>query len=107
MLIDGLNALARELDVPAKAFGEPLPAMPFFRFEQPDPELNAQLTRYFFQEILARGVLLHPRHMWFVSYAHTEEDIAFTLDMARAALQAALSRLGQRRDELALAKSLG
>jgi glutamate-1-semialdehyde aminotransferase len=107
MLIDGLNALARELDVPAKAFGEPLPAMPFFRFEHPEPKLNAELTRYFFQEILARGVLLHPRHMWFLSYAHREEDIAFTLDMARAALRAALGRLGHGRDQLALAKSLG
>ncbi|HWA74664.1 MAG TPA: aminotransferase class III-fold pyridoxal phosphate-dependent enzyme [Polyangiaceae bacterium] len=107
MLIDGLNALARELHVPARAFGEPLPAMPFFRFEAAEPKLNAQLTRYFFQEILARGVLLHPRHMWFLSYAHREQDIAFTLDMAREALRATLSRLGQRSDELALAKRLG
>lgn len=91
-LIDGLNGLVRELGVAGVAYGEPLPAMPFFRFTEDDPGFNAQLTRTFFQEVLARGVLLHPRHMWFLSHAHTEEDIARTLEASRSALRAALSR---------------
>jgi glutamate-1-semialdehyde aminotransferase len=67
--------------------------MPFFRFTHPDPALNAALTRGFFQEVLARGILLHPRHMWFLSYAHTAEDVARTLEAARAALRVTLQRL--------------
>lgn len=92
-LIDGLNALAREFDLPAQAFGEPLPAMPFFRFTHPDRQVNAALTRCFFQEILARGILFHPRHMWFLSYSHSDQDLAHTLEMARLALAATLDRL--------------
>jgi glutamate-1-semialdehyde aminotransferase len=92
-LIEGLNALAHELDVPARAFGEPLPAMPFFRFTHPEPRANAELTRCFFQEILARGILLHPRHMWFLSYAHSDADVHHTLAMARAAMLATLDRV--------------
>lgn len=85
-LIDGLNALARELGVPASAYGEPLAAMPFFRFSDADPARNALLTRLFFREVLARGVLLHPRHLWFISGAHTAADIEHTLRACRDAL---------------------
>jgi glutamate-1-semialdehyde 2,1-aminomutase len=94
-LIDGLNSLVKELDVPGIAFAEPLPAMPFFRFTQAEPALNAALTRGFFQEVLARGILLHPRHMWFLSYAHTDDDVAHTLEVARSALRVTLRRLGR------------
>lgn len=89
LLIEGLNASAQELGLPAQAYGEPLPAMPFFRFTDPSPERNAALTRAFFQAVLAGGVLFHPRHMWFLSASHTESDVAFTLDVARRAMQEA------------------
>jgi glutamate-1-semialdehyde 2,1-aminomutase len=36
--------------------------------------------------MFARGVLLHPRHMWFISGAHTERDIAHTLSAANEAM---------------------
>jgi glutamate-1-semialdehyde 2,1-aminomutase len=92
-LIDGLNGIVKELRVSAVAFAEPLAAMPFLRFTDDDADFNAKLTRSFFQEVLARGVLLHPRHMWFLSHAHTEQDIARTLEVARVALKAALARV--------------
>jgi glutamate-1-semialdehyde 2,1-aminomutase len=93
-LIDGLNELTRELGVSAQAYGEPLPPMPFLRFTDPDPERAASMTRWFYREVLARGVLLHPRHLWFISGAHTADDIQRTLAACRAALQATLSLLG-------------
>ncbi len=89
-LIDGLNALVRELEVPAMAYAEPLPAMPFFRFTDPDPVRAALLTKCFYREVLARGVLLHPRHLWFISGAHTEQDIEDTLATCRVALATTL-----------------
>jgi glutamate-1-semialdehyde aminotransferase len=86
-LIDGLNALCAELNVSARAYGEPLPAMPFFRFDGPEEQL---LSRLFYREVLARGVLLHPRHLWFLSGAHTEQDVDFTLAVCRDSLAASL-----------------
>lgn len=57
--------------MPAEAFGEPLPAMPFFRFTHESTDARAVAARTFYREVLARGVLLHPRHMWFLSPSRT------------------------------------
>ncbi|HMI89770.1 MAG TPA: hypothetical protein VK509_00325, partial [Polyangiales bacterium] len=89
--------LAREHELPAEAYGEPLPAMPFFRFTHRDSATNAALTHAFYRGVLARGILLHPRHMWFLSSAHTANDIARTLDAARAAMGEAREALTPRR----------
>jgi glutamate-1-semialdehyde aminotransferase len=67
--------------------------MPFFKFKHPDPETNARLTRTFFRHVIARGSLLHPRHMWFISHAHTSADITETLEAARLAMKAAVRTL--------------
>ena len=88
-LIDGLNAISHDLDVPALSFGEPFPPMPFLRFNHPNPETNDALRTAFYEEMLARGVLLHPRHMWFISYAHKAADIDKTLEHARSAMKIA------------------
>jgi glutamate-1-semialdehyde aminotransferase len=89
MLIDGLNEGAARHGVPALAFGEPLPPMPFLRFEAADPARNDRLTATFYRRALALGVLFHPRHLWFVSYAHTESDIRRTLAIADECFYAA------------------
>jgi glutamate-1-semialdehyde 2,1-aminomutase len=90
-LIDGLNQLVADLRVPALAYPEPLAAMPFFRFTHPDPERNQLLGKWFYREVLARGALLHPRHLWFTSAAHSVEDIDETLAACQVALREALS----------------
>jgi glutamate-1-semialdehyde 2,1-aminomutase len=90
-LISGLNGLAAELRVPAEAYGEPLGPMPFFRFTFADRAQNELMTKLFYREVLARGVLLHPRHLWFISAAHTPKHIEFALDACRSALLATLS----------------
>jgi glutamate-1-semialdehyde aminotransferase len=92
-LIAGLQASADAHGLPAAAFGEPLPAMPFLRFTHPDGEANARVVRTFYREVLARGVLLHPRHMWFVSLAHTDEDVARTLAVADEAMAIAAGEM--------------
>jgi glutamate-1-semialdehyde 2,1-aminomutase len=89
-LIDGLNALVAQRSVSALAYAEPLPAMPFFKFTEADPALNAALARAFYREVLARGSLLHPRHLWFLSAAHSEADVDATLSSCSAALDYAL-----------------
>lgn len=85
LLIDGLNALAARHRVHAVAYGEPLPAMPFLRFKYPGATENERAIATFYRTMLLRGVLMHPRHMWFISAAHTRADIAVTLEAADAA----------------------
>lgn len=92
-LIDGLNALTHQLSVPAVAYAEPLPAMPFFRFTDAEPARATLLTRCFYREILARGVLLHPRHLWFISGAHTRSHVERTLSLCGDALRSTLMLL--------------
>jgi glutamate-1-semialdehyde 2,1-aminomutase len=88
-LIDGLNAIARDLDVPALSYGEPFPPMPFMKFNHSNPGTNDALRTAFCEAMLERGVLLHPRHMWFISYAHQAIDIDTTLEHARSAMKVA------------------
>jgi glutamate-1-semialdehyde aminotransferase len=88
-LIEGLNALAAKHAVAAQAYGEPLPPMPFLKFTAEDPRQNAALRTVFYREVLAQGVLLHPRHLWFISYSHSPDDIRRTLAVADSAFRAA------------------
>lgn len=88
-LIEGLQALADRHGVPALAYGEPLPPMPFLRFSHPDEAACERVKASFYREMLARGILLHPRHLWFISAAHTEGDIARTLEAADEAMRLA------------------
>ena len=74
-LIAGLSDAATRHGVPAEAYGEPTPAMPFLRFSHPDPAINDAIRETFYAEVLARGILLHPRHLWFISAAHRPADI--------------------------------
>jgi len=84
-LIDGLNDSAQRHGVPARAFGEPLPPMPFLRFECAEPDLNEALKSAFYRHAFAQGVLFHPRHLWFISQSHSDADIARTLEVADGA----------------------
>jgi glutamate-1-semialdehyde 2,1-aminomutase len=86
-LITGLNESAARHGIPAVAFGEPLPPMPFLKFISGSPALDERLKTRFYREVLARGLLLHPRHLWFVSYAHSEADIERSLGIADAAFR--------------------
>ena len=92
-LIEGLNAAAARHRVPAIAFGEPLPPMPFLKFIAEDSVLNERVKACFYREVLAQGVLLHPRHLWFISYAHGAEDIDRTLAIADRAFELAGAEL--------------
>ncbi len=92
-LIDGLNAAAAHHQIPAVAFGEPLPPMPFLKFTVADANVNERVKAAFYREMFQRGVLLHPRHLWFISYAHTTEDIDFTVRTAERAFGVARREL--------------
>ncbi|MGK4005233.1 aminotransferase class III-fold pyridoxal phosphate-dependent enzyme [Sorangium sp. So ce1036] len=85
-LIDGLNALAARHRLPARAYAEPIPPMPFLAFTHPDDAVADRLRTTFYGEMFGRGVLLHPRHLWYITRAHTTADIDATLDAADEAM---------------------
>lgn len=87
-LLDGLQASAARHAVPMRAFAEPLPPMPMLRSNSGDAALDELVGATFFAEMMRKGVLLHPRHLWFVSAAHTSADIAYTLERADEAMAA-------------------
>ncbi len=84
-MLDGLNSLACEVGVEAEAIG--LPPMPFLVFTYADPEIRETARYVFYQETTRRGILLHPNHHWFVCAAHTEQDLAYTLQVSEDALR--------------------
>jgi glutamate-1-semialdehyde 2,1-aminomutase len=99
-LADGLVACAREAGVPL--VGECEGGMFGFFFANELPQHYAQVMstdkerfNRFFHAMLDAGVYLAPAlyEAGFVSAAHSDDDIAFTLDAARAAFKA----LGQSR----------
>lgn len=77
-LKEGLEAAGREAGFGARVSGPA--AVPFLTFDE-DPDLY--LNQRFCGAMADRGFFLHPHHNWFVSLAHTEADIAATVEAAR------------------------
>lgn len=57
-------------------------AMPFMRFAD-DPAFEN--NRIFCGECAKRGIFFHPHHNWFISAAHSDEDIEKALEVANVA----------------------
>jgi glutamate-1-semialdehyde 2,1-aminomutase len=85
-LLQGMDRLAGDLGVEAKAVG--LSPMPYLSFTYADPEVREAAKYAFYRETTRRGVLLHPNHHWFVCASHTEQDLAYTLEVCEGAFRA-------------------
>ena len=85
-LLDGLNGLAQDARVEARAIG--VPPMPDLKFGYQPEERCEEARRVFYTEVTRGGVLLHPRHHWFVSAAHTDADMERTLSVCGEAFDA-------------------
>lgn len=86
-LMVGLEEIVAEQGVDAQVLG--VPPLPSLRFTDKNPEVQTALKNAFFAETTKRGVLFHPGHTWFLSLAHTEQDVARTLEVSRESLKAA------------------
>lgn len=92
-LAEGLADAAAEADVPLRIH-QVGPLVQTFILDpgasvtQYADTLAADLARFarFAEKMLERGVIVLPRGWWFLSTAHSEEDIELTLDAARSAL---------------------
>lgn len=66
-------------------------SLPYMTFPSNDGYERGQV---FHRECYQRGVFLHPNHNWFLSAAHTEDDIGMTLDATDAAFKRVKSEMG-------------
>jgi glutamate-1-semialdehyde 2,1-aminomutase len=81
----GLDELGRDAGVALRQTG-PV-QMPNLSFSGDTDFVKA---RAFSATMLERGVIVHPRHNWFLSAAHTDEDVDRFLEAAEDGLQAVL-----------------
>jgi len=65
--------------------------MPGLRFADDE---NFARARAFCASVVEHGVIVHPRHNWFVSAAHTDQDIDRVLDATWQGFQAVISQFG-------------
>ncbi|MBI4830719.1 MAG: aminotransferase class III-fold pyridoxal phosphate-dependent enzyme [Candidatus Lindowbacteria bacterium] len=65
--------------------------IPFMTFAGDD---GWEKAKVFCEECYQRGVFFHPFHNWFISSAHTEEDIRKTLDATDAAFKRVKEKMG-------------
>lgn len=85
-LREGFDQLAHELGVPIRQTGPvQLPNLSF-----PGDE-DFTKARAFSAAMLERGVIVHPRHNWFLSAAHDDGDVDRFLEAARSGLHAVLT----------------
>lgn len=66
-----------------------VPPLPMIKFTDKDEKIRETLKVAFFSETTQRGVLFHPNHCWFLSLAHTEQDVDKTLRVSRESLKIA------------------
>ncbi|HYA34718.1 MAG TPA: hypothetical protein VEF03_03815, partial [Candidatus Binataceae bacterium] len=68
------------------------PALPSMSFKADGAGYDR--NKLFCGEAAKRGVYLHPRHNWFLSTAHTEEDIRRTLEVTDEAFGVVRKKFG-------------
>ena len=84
LLRDGLDEQARSHGIATRLSG-PV-QVPALRFLGDDPaSMEIPRAMMFTSEAAKRGVYLHPSHNWFLSTAHSDEDIKRTLEVTDAA----------------------
>ncbi|HIE14886.1 TPA: aminotransferase class III-fold pyridoxal phosphate-dependent enzyme [Candidatus Bathyarchaeota archaeon] len=85
-LMEGLNKVAREVDIKADWVG--FPPISMFRFLYENQETNTYMLSLFLHECALRGILFRRGGPVYVSFSHTEEDIETTVKSSLEALQA-------------------
>jgi glutamate-1-semialdehyde 2,1-aminomutase len=88
-LVNGLRELSGTHGLKVSITGPP--AIPFMKFANETNFLRSQL---FCAECAGRGVFFHPYHNWFLSAAHTMDDIDTSLGAADAAFRIVKERFG-------------
>ena len=73
-----------ESGIPAEFSGAPW--MPFITFPKDETGLYKKLRTEFYTGLIRRKVFLQPYHHGYICYRHTDEDLAYTVNAIREAL---------------------
>jgi len=84
-LLTGLSAAVEAEGGLASVYG--YPPCPHLEFDCMDADANQRAKVHFFTETARAGLFLHPSHHWYVSAAHTIEDIDKTISIFRSAMR--------------------
>jgi glutamate-1-semialdehyde 2,1-aminomutase/spore coat polysaccharide biosynthesis protein SpsF len=79
-IIEGFNGMIIKYGIKAHMSG--LAPVPMLKFNYSDNITNERAKNIFFSHVINRGVFLHPNHHWFLSLAHTNKDVEYTLNAA-------------------------
>lgn len=92
LFCEGMKALIKKHGAPAEMRGFAI--SPLLEFHDSDHGPAHQLKVRFYQETVRNGVLFHPNHQWYLSAAHTFEDIEGALKVCDRAFSVAMNSLG-------------
>ena len=82
---EGLRRVVAGTGLPADVIG--LPISPFLAFRQDAADARVR----FYAEVIRGGILLHPNHQWFLSAAHTDDQVDEALEVCEAAARRAVA----------------
>lgn len=85
-IMDGMRALIERYEIEGKVGG--LPAMPFFVMHHQSREEKKRQTGIYLAEMIERGVFMPVEHCFYISYAHSAEDIDKTLNAVEESFRA-------------------
>ncbi len=92
LFCEGMRSLLKKHRVPAEMRGFDI--SPLLEFQDNEGVPAQELKVRFFQQTVQNGVLFHPNHQWYLSAAHTVEDIEETLRVCDRAFSVAMTSLG-------------
>ena len=90
-LLDSLVDMANSYGYNLKVTG--VPSMPYLRITNDE---SLMLHQDWCAECTKRGAFFTPHHNWFISTAHTDEDIKHTLDIADEAFKVIKNKYGDQ-----------
>lgn len=82
--LEQLQQIIEASDVPATVSG--IPPMPFITFDKADSKYKER-RRFFYTEVIRRGLFIQPYHHGYIAYRHTKEDLDYALNAIKEALQ--------------------
>lgn len=85
MFQDGIQSIINEYEIPAQILG--YPPFPFIQFFLSHEAKIEMAKKIFFSETARLGVLFHPNHHWYISAAHSKEDIEYTIEACRKSFE--------------------
>ncbi|MEW6623651.1 MAG: aminotransferase class III-fold pyridoxal phosphate-dependent enzyme [Bacillota bacterium] len=84
VFLDKLANIVQDSQLPVTVSG--IPPMPFITFDRVDEYYKERRT-LFYTETIRRNLFIQPFHHWYIAFRHTDEDLAYALNVIGEALE--------------------